>query len=117
MKWYLKLIILLLFIPLVSFGQVINEEVKTYYESGQLETIVDGLKQGEEKWYYKSVKLMYLESYIDDLIQGEVKSYFESGDLMLTINYVNSKLQGEQKNYYKSGELESTVTYVDGVEQ
>ena len=44
-----KLILLLLFIPLVSFGQVINEEVKTYYESGELETIVnivDGLKQG-----------------------------------------------------------------------
>ena len=42
-----KLILLLLFIPLVSFGQVINEEVKTYYESGELETIVnivDGLK-------------------------------------------------------------------------
>ena len=44
-----KLILLLLFIPLVSFGQVINEEVKTYYESGELETIVnivDGLNQG-----------------------------------------------------------------------
>ena len=55
-----KLILLLLFIPLVSFGQVINEEVKTYYESGELETIaniVDGLKQGEEKWYFKSGKL------------------------------------------------------------
>ena len=44
-----KLILLLLFIPLVCIGQVKNEEVKTYYESGELETIVnivDGLKQG-----------------------------------------------------------------------
>ena len=43
-----KLILLLLFIPLVSFGQVINEEVKTYYESGELEfttNYVDGVKQ------------------------------------------------------------------------
>ena len=63
-----KLILLLLFIPLVSFGQVINEEVKTYYESGELETIVnivDGLKQGEAKWYYKSGKLKSTANYVD----------------------------------------------------
>ena len=55
-----KLLLLLLFIPLVSFGQAKNEEVKTYYESGELETIVnivDGLQQGEEKWYYKTEEL------------------------------------------------------------
>ena len=67
-----KLILLLLFVPLASFGQVKNGEIKTYYESGQLETIVnivDGLKQGEEKWYYKSGKLASTVTYVDGVEQ------------------------------------------------
>ena len=48
-----KLLLLLLFSPLVSCQNV--EVRKTYYDSGELEstvTYVDGLKQGEFKWYY-----------------------------------------------------------------
>jgi antitoxin component YwqK of YwqJK toxin-antitoxin module len=43
-----KLLLLLLFIPHVSFGQVKNGEYNTYYESGELlrtANYVDGLKQ------------------------------------------------------------------------
>ena len=43
-----KLLLLLLFIPLVSFGQVKNGEIKTYYDSGELESTrnyVDGVEQ------------------------------------------------------------------------
>jgi len=67
-----KLILLLLFIPLVSFGQVINEEVKTYYESGGLKSItnyVDGLKQGEWKYYYESGELEFTTNYVDGVKQ------------------------------------------------
>ena len=56
-------LILLMFISLVSFGQVKNGEKKTYYESGELNSTVnwvDGLKQGEEKWYYKKGELLSL---------------------------------------------------------
>jgi antitoxin component YwqK of YwqJK toxin-antitoxin module len=43
-----KLLLLLLFIPHVSFGQVKNGEYNTYYESGELLStvnFVDGVKQ------------------------------------------------------------------------
>ena len=59
-----KLILLLLFIPLVSCQDV--EVRKTYYDSGELESTVN---------------------YVDDLRQGEYKFYYESGELEVTGNY------------------------------
>ena len=67
-----KLILLLLFIPLVSFGQVKNGKVKTYYKSGELKytvNYVDGLKQGEAKVYYESGELASKEYYVDGVKQ------------------------------------------------
>ena len=61
-----KLLLLLLFIPLVSCQ---NGEVrKTYYYFGELESTAN---------------------YVDDLKQGEMKIYFESGELKRTVNYVD----------------------------
>ena len=43
-----KIILLLLFIPLLSIGQVKNGQIKTYYESGELKSTVnyvDGIEQ------------------------------------------------------------------------
>ena len=63
-----KLILLLLFIPLVSCQ---NGEVrKTYYDSGELEataTYVDDLRQGEKKYYWNSGGLKYTVNYVDGL--------------------------------------------------
>ena len=75
-------LILLLFVPLVSFGQVKNGEVKTYYKTGELQTTVnyvDGLRQREFKTYYQSGELESTVNYLDGLRQGERKYYFESG--------------------------------------
>ena len=89
-----KLILLLLFIPLVSCQ---NGEVrKTYYDSGELQ---------------------YTVNYVDGLKNGEYKFYWESGELKRIGNYVDGLEQGEWKWYYKSGKLEYTRNYVDGVEQ
>ena len=63
-----KLILLLLFIPLVSLGQVKNGEIKTYYGSGELKSTgnyVNGLEQGEYKFYYESGKLKMEGIYAD----------------------------------------------------
>ena len=89
-----KLILLLLFIPIVSCQDV--EVRKTYYESGELR---------------------YTEKFIDGLRQGEAKFYCESGELESTLNYVDGVVQGEKKIYYESGELQYTSNYVDGVKQ
>jgi antitoxin component YwqK of YwqJK toxin-antitoxin module len=64
-----KLILLLLFIPLLSCQ---NGEVKTYYESGELQATgnyVDGLEQGELKYYYKSGELEVTGNYVDGVKQ------------------------------------------------
>ena len=113
-----KLILLLLFIPLVSCQDV--EVRKTYYDSGELkstENYVDDVRQGESKFYYDSGELKSTVNYVDGLLQGEWKSYFESGELESTVNYVDGLKQGEWKSYFESGELRSTVNYVDDVRQ
>ena len=61
-----KLVLLLLFIPLVSCQNV--EVRKTYYDSGELRSTVN---------------------YVDGLKQGEFKEYCESGELAATVNYVD----------------------------
>ena len=120
-----KLILLLLFIPLVSCQDV--EVRKTYYDSGELESTVkyvDGVKKGVIKTYAKKEELIedsknkdkqYYDSgglkYEGNKQQGEWKSFYESGKLKRTGNYVTSRKQGEWKEYYESGELKSTVDY------
>ena len=65
-----KLILLLLFIPIVS---CLNGEVrKTYYDSGKLEataTYVDDLRQGEYNYYWNSGELEYSLKYVDGVEQ------------------------------------------------
>ena len=107
-----KLLLLLLFIPLVSCQDV--EVRETYYDSGALASTanyVDGLRQGEEKEYYESGELQSTVNYVDDLRQGERKYYYKSGELEYTRNYVDDLRQGEWKWYYKSGELKRTENY------
>ena len=89
-----KLLLLLLFIPLVSFGQT-GEVRKTYYDSGELKRT---------------------QNLVDGLVQGEYKEYYESGELKRTENYVDGLAQGEYYWYRESGRLEMEGYYVDGVE-
>ena len=61
-----KLILLLLFIPLVSCQDV--EVRKTYYPAGALASTanyVDGLAQGEYYWYRESGRLEMEGYYVD----------------------------------------------------
>ena len=70
----MKKLILLLFIPLVSFGQTKFE----YYESGAVKS---------------------KENYVDGKLQGEIISYYESGALRIKARTVDNKLQGEAISY------------------
>ena len=120
-----KLILLLLFIPLVSCQ---NGEVrKTYYESGELESTVyywDGVMEGEWKGYYKSGELQATVNYgwdgvdaVSGLQKGEKKEYYRSGELKSTVNIVDDLRQGELKRYYESGELQYTENFIDDLRQ
>jgi antitoxin component YwqK of YwqJK toxin-antitoxin module len=111
-----KLILLLLFIPLVSCQ---NGEVrKTYYESGELESTVyywDGVMEGEWKGYYKSGELLstrniedgityYLGNKVFDRNNNTTKSYFKNGKLA-SLTQSNDSLSKETR-WFISGEKE-----------
>ena len=133
-----KLLLLLLFIPLVSFGQVKNGLYSSYYESGEIESTVNyvnDLRQGEQKAYFKTGELSSTVNFVDDLRQGETKYYNIQGELLSTVNFVDGVeqspdgfvdgdeqspdglRQGEEKYYYESGELRRTENFLDGLRQ
>ena len=71
-----KLILLLLFIPLVSFGQVKNGEVKTYYESGKLFSVANWKNDKEDglwKVYYENGQLKVEQNYKDGVLHKEIE--------------------------------------------
>ena len=88
----MKKLILLLFIPLVSFGQTKFE----YYESGAVKS---------------------KENYVDGKLQGEMIMYYESGVVKAKGNYVDGIKNGKRIRYNKSGEVVDEVNYVDGKPQ
>jgi antitoxin component YwqK of YwqJK toxin-antitoxin module len=103
-----KLLLLLLFIPLVSCQDV--EVRETYYDSGELESTVnyvDGLAQGEWKYYWESGTLRSIVNYVDDLRQGEKKYYYESGGLIV---FDRKKLI---KTFHDNGQLKMEGVYAD----
>ena len=121
----MKKLILLLFIPLVSFGQTKFE----YYESGAVQltaNYVDGKLQGEEIGYYESGAVQFTANYVDGIKQGEDIFYFPSGAVKSKYNYVDGKLQGEMIEYhtsrayvlgYERATVERKINYVDGIKQ
>ena len=108
----MKKLILLLFIPLVSFGQTKFE----YYESGAVkskENYVDGKLQGEIISYYESGALRIKANTVDDKLQGEAISYYESGAVKRKTNYVDGLQEGEEFMYYESGAIQSKHNFVN----
>ena len=87
-----KYLLLLLFIPLVSFGQTKFE----YYESGAIK---------------------FKQNYVDGKLQGEMILYYESGTIRAKGNYVCGIKDGKRIRYNKSGEVVDEVNYVDGKPQ
>ena len=93
----MKKLILLLFIPLVSFGQTKFE----YYESGAVQlkrNYVDGLKQGEQIQYYENGAVEFKVNFVDDLVQGEVVYYNKNGEIEKIENYIDNNLTMKEKN-------------------
>ena len=83
-----SIIILLLSIPFIGFGQ--TQYDKSYYESGQLEyegNFIDGKQDGLWKYYYESGQLETTRNF-KDKYEGErihkyqdFKHYYENGKI------------------------------------
>ena len=90
-----KLILILLFIPFVAFGQ-------------------DDIKQGLVIDYYESGAVKSKGNYVDGKLQGNYIPYYENGELQSKVNYVDGIEQGEVIEYYENGEIKEIKNYKDG---
>jgi|TARA_B110000240_G_scaffold174638_1_gene201240 antitoxin component YwqK of YwqJK toxin-antitoxin module len=106
------LLILLLTIPFVGFGQ--NENTKLYYENGQLqiEVVLENGK-GYGKMYHENGQLQGEGKYTDGEKDGVWKEYLENGKLTSETQFNNGNVIYSFYEYYKTGNLEEVVSWLD----
>jgi len=95
--------------------EVIIQE--TYHKNGAVESqipIVNGKRDGMQKFFYEDGKLASQVLYVQDLKQGQFKAWFHDGKLKLVANYRDSKLQGEATTYYENGKIMLKERYEKG---
>ena len=99
----------------VISGLPITGIIKTYYESGALQsetTVKNGKSDGPAKAYYESGILMVEGNFEDGI--GTVTQYYESGIVEKETRFKDGKRNGLQKLYDQSGNLESEKYFKDG---
>ena len=114
-----KLLFILIFIPIISFGQenVLNiETIKDEYIK-----VIAGITYYNEKPYtgvfyrnYKNGQLRRKETYKSSKRNGLFEQYYETGELEYKGNYKDNELTGVYNGYYKNGQLERKATYKSG---
>ncbi|OUS01057.1 hypothetical protein A9Q86_09950 [Flavobacteriales bacterium 33_180_T64] len=119
-----KLILFTIFIVLV-FKVNAQEQIKRYYNNGQLKSIGSydqstsdyGIKIGEWKTYYENGQLKSigshkrLSAYNSKTEHGEWKFYYDNGQLSEISSYSFGRKKGKSKTYYKNGKLKESVSY------
>ncbi len=88
----------------VRNGKVTNYYVPTDNVYSTFE-YVDGVKQGDEIWFYESGKEYRVTPYADGKINGIQKYYYESGQLMAEVPYKNGFPGKGLKEYEEDGTL------------
>ena len=113
----MKKLILLLFIPLLSFGQ--NKLHKEYYENGNVSSeieMVEGILEGKALGYYESGEVQLEGFFKNDVPDGLFNQFYKDGKIKTIALFVDGKREGELKNFYENGELYSSIFYKNGIE-
>jgi antitoxin component YwqK of YwqJK toxin-antitoxin module len=110
-----KLLLLLLFIPLVSFGQNRYSESETKDVDGIKVLIsnskpVTGLVNKIDEGKVRSEYMLR-----EGIFQGFVRTYYKNGQLNTEVNMKDGKLNGILKTYFENGQLKGEMNYIDGV--
>lgn len=83
------------------------QEVKTYYENGNLKSSVpinhDGLFSGEGFTFYQSGEMAMKTIYEEGKRQGPEREYYPDGQILGECIYVNDKRQGWYTGYFQDG--------------
>tara|TARA_B110000977_G_scaffold136419_1_gene173313 strand:+ start:899 stop:1990 length:1092 start_codon:yes stop_codon:yes gene_type:complete len=124
-----KLLIILLFIPLILFSQDGSESISnktpddytgaesSHYHSGQVQSWMpykEGKRDGLWKTYYENGQLEYQKNYKDGKLDGLYETYFEDGRLRYKAYHKNDELDGIVMQYNGAGLLWEKKNYKDG---
>ncbi len=87
------------------------QHIKIYYENGELEkqyTLIDDLKNGIEKVFYKSSNIQSLYNYTAGEFNGEQRKYFDSNNnnIKEILNYEFGQIIGNQYKFYDGNKIE-----------
>lgn len=80
---------------------------KSYY--------VNGLKNGEENYYYKKGSLQSSRNYLDGETNGPSVSYFENGRKSSEGLYNHGKLDGVSLEWFENGQIREISHYENGL--
>jgi len=89
--------------------------VYTYYENGQLESVVQtkaGTFDGDFIYYYEDGTIKQTGEYKDDKIVGQLYTYYANGQLKEMVTMENSDENGPFREYAKDGVLTAQGHYV-----
>jgi antitoxin component YwqK of YwqJK toxin-antitoxin module len=90
---------------------------KSYYESGELEsleTMQHGLFEGPYQRFYVDGRVANEGQYVNNEMSGLWKRYFETGELMEEVNFAKNEENGPFRLYHKNGKLSVAGTFLDG---
>ena len=113
----IKLITVTFFLGLNILLVAQNGIVKTYFQSGKVESrvaFVNEILEGTSFWYFENGNIKFEKNYSNGKINGLVKSFYESGLIKDEIRYSNGMLHGVSREYYDNGGLATVKTYEFG---
>jgi hypothetical protein len=94
-----------------------HKEQKTYYNSGEIETIFQTLndkKDGLYKIFHKNGQLKTIVNFKNGKqINEKINSYDEQGNLIRSVEFKNGFLNGPFEEFYSSGNLKNVGYYKD----
>jgi len=109
-------IFLLIFVLIIEVvGQ--NGTVKTYYESGKVESrvsFIEEILEGTSYWYFENGNIKFEKNYSNGKLNGVIREFYENGLLKKEININNGILDGVLKSYYSNGGLQEVLNYERG---
>lgn len=76
--------------------------------------VLNGMKHGEFKTYFKNGKIEMIGHIEENLNQGEWKYFYKSGQLESEGNFSNDLPDGEWKWFYEDGNIKEQGTFVKG---
>lgn len=111
----IKLLLLAFFIS--TFVNAQNGIIKTYFQTGKVESRVSFVKEileGTSFWYYENGNLKKEKNYSNGKLTGISRNYYDSGLIKDETHFLDGVLNGIYKSYYNNGGLNEIVNYESG---